>query len=63
MDVRYTLIGAADCFGFVIPACDFVLHNYKEKEGEKHVDAGRFVECVQTKLVPVLGIYLAKGTP
>ena len=23
---RYTFIGAADCFGFVIPACDIVMH-------------------------------------
>ena len=26
MDTRYTFIGAADCFGFVHPACDLFLH-------------------------------------
>jgi hypothetical protein len=60
MDVQYTFIGAADCFGFVIPACDFVLHTDKEKEGEKPVDAERFVEYVRTKLVPILGNFLRK---
>lgn len=57
MDIRYTLIGAADLFGFVLSACDTVLHNYKEKEEQKPVDADRFVEYVEKKLVPVLGNY------
>ena len=39
MDTRYTLIGVADCFGFVVPACDVVLHKYKEKDEQKPVDA------------------------
>ena len=55
LDTRYTLIGAADCLGFVIPACDVCLHRYREKEDEKPVDADRFVQYVRTKLVPVLG--------
>jgi hypothetical protein len=57
MDVRYTLIGVADCFGFVIPACTVVPHQYKEKEEQKPVDADRFVEFVRDELVPHLGNY------
>jgi len=57
MDIRFTLIGAADFKGFVLSACDTVLHNYKEKEEQKPVDADRFVEYVEKKLVPVLGNY------
>jgi transposase len=57
MDTRYTLIGAADFFGFVIPACETVLHKYKDKEEHKPVDADRFVQYVQKKLVPMLGNY------
>ena len=49
MDTRYTFVGAADCYGFCIPACDIVLHRYREKDEEKPVDADRFV--------------LQKGTP
>ena len=50
------MIGAADCHGFVIPACDIVLHRYREKDEEKPVDADRFVEYVGNMSVPVLGI-------
>jgi len=31
MDRRYTFIGAADCFGFVVSACDYVMHLTKER--------------------------------
>jgi len=58
MDIRYTFIGAADCFGFVPGACDVVLHQYKEKEDHKPVDTERFVVYVETKLVPELGNFL-----
>ena len=57
MDTRFTLIGVADCFGFVIPACDVIRHRYKEKDEEKPVDSDRFVEFVERKLCPVLGNY------
>ena len=55
MDTRYTFIGAANYLGYVIPACDIVLHRYREKDEEKPVDAEGFVEYVERKLVPVLG--------
>ena len=55
MDTRYTFIGVADCFGFVPLATDVVMHMYKEKDEQKPVDADRFVEFVENKLVPVLG--------
>lgn len=42
MDTRYTFIGAADCFGFVVPACDVVLHKVREKYEDKPVDAERY---------------------
>ena len=58
MDIRYTFIGGADCFGFVPGACDVVLHQYKEKEDHKPVDTERFVVYVETKLVPELGNFL-----
>ena len=59
-DARYTFIGAADCFGFVIPACDYVLHYTKEKEEQLPVDADRFVVYFRNKVVPILGYYLKR---
>ena len=29
MDIRYTFIGVANCFGFVIDACETIMHSYK----------------------------------
>lgn len=55
MDTRFTFIGVADCFGFVIPACDVVLHRYKEKEEHKPVNTERFEEYVELKLKPIWG--------
>jgi transposase len=57
MDIRYTLIGAANCYGFVLDACETVMHKFKEKEEHRPVDSNRFVEYVREKLVPVLGRY------
>lgn len=56
-DIRYTFIGAANHEGFVIPACDIILHKCVEKEAHPPVDGDRFVEYVRKKLVPVLGNY------
>jgi len=48
MDTRYTFTGVADCFGFVHPACDVVMHQYKEKEEQKPVDSERFVQFIES---------------
>lgn len=56
-DIQFTLIGVADMYGFVIPACDEILHMQKEKEEQKPVDADRFVEWVRDYLAPILGNY------
>ena len=55
MDIRYTLIGAADCFGFVQSACDTVMHAYFEKDQMPPVDSDRFFQYVTDYLVPNLG--------
>lgn len=57
MDTHYTLIGVADCFGFVIPACHVVLHKYKKKDEHKPVDTEGFEWFVEHKWSPVLGNY------
>jgi len=57
MDIRYTFIGAANCFGFVVDACETVMHQCVEKQELPPVDADRFVEYVRDKLCPVLGNY------
>jgi hypothetical protein len=54
-DYRYTLIAAADCFGFVSAACETVRHAYKEKVEDQPVDEQRFVQYVREILCPVLG--------
>ena len=59
-DRRYTFIGAADCFGFVIPACETIMHKGAEKEDHPPVNAERFVEYVAKKLAPCLGNYLRR---
>jgi hypothetical protein len=60
MDIRYTFIGVADCFGFVQFACDVVLHKYKENDKHKQVDAERFTKFFREILVPVLSNYERK---
>ena len=56
-DICYTFFGAANYLGFVPAACDAVLHQYKEKEDQKHLTADTFVEYFKTKVVPILGTY------
>lgn len=46
---RYTLIGACDINGFVVPACRIV-----ERESEGTVDMERFERYVDQDLVPTL---------
>jgi len=43
MNRRYTFIGAANCFGLVIPACDDLMYLMKEKEEQQPLDTERFV--------------------
>jgi transposase len=62
VDTRYPIIGAADFFGFVIHACDVVMHRYREKEEHKPVDADRFCTYIEQYLCPVLGNY-ERGEP
>ena len=62
MDTRYTLIVVTDCFGFVNPTSDIVLHRYKEGEEHKPVDTERFIEFLKDKLCPIFGLYLV-GEP
>jgi hypothetical protein len=57
MDIRYTLIGAVDCFGFVQSACDTVVHAYFERDQMPLVDSVRFFQYVTNCLVPSLGNY------
>ena len=54
-EVRYTMLGAADCHGFIVHACDVVLHKCAEKEECPPVDAERFVQWFKTKVAPILG--------
>jgi len=58
MDTRCTFIGVAECFGFVIPACEILMHRCEETDEHKPVDTEHFVEFVRDKLDPTLGKYL-----
>ncbi len=55
MDTRYTLIGAADCFGFVRPMCSVVMHKVSGKEVSNNCDGDSFVEHMRTNVAPLLG--------
>ena len=56
-DRRYTLIAACDYIGFILEACDTVMHTVHEKQEEGTVDTERFVQYILTKFVPILGNY------
>lgn len=58
MDVRYTLMGAADCYGFVRPMCDVIKHKVEGKVVSNTCDGAMFVEYIRTKVAPLLGNYL-----
>jgi transposase len=57
MDTRYTLIGCADCFGFVPYMCDVIMHEVDEKKEISGCNTESFLEHMQTKVVPFLGNY------
>ena len=56
------MIAVADCFGFVLSACEVVMHKYTENNEHKPVDTDRFVEFVRNSLVPFSSNYLREET-
>ena len=46
-----TLIVAADMYGFVLPACETILHRNKEKEEKKPVVTERFIQYVKNLFI------------
>ena len=54
-DIRYTLIGVADCYGFCPYMCEVVHHKVDGKEESKPVNADRFVEFFEDNVFPHLG--------
>jgi len=54
-ETRFTLIGAADCYGFVTSACDIILHNDPSRSDQQPVDGERLIQYVRETLVPLLG--------
>ena len=61
-DISYTLIGVADCFGFVPHMCGTVMREIVEKEELGSVTAEIFEEFMRVKVVPFLGNY-SRGEP
>jgi transposase len=57
MDIRYTLIGAADCFGFVQHMCEVVMHHVDGKEESNNMNGDKFVEYITNKVAPCLGSF------
>jgi transposase len=55
MDTRYTLIGCADCYGFVLQMCDVVMHRVDGKEESKPLTSDSFLEYFRLKVAPSLG--------
>ena len=54
-DIRYTLIGAADCYGFVPEMCEAIPHDVNGKIEEEPVNAERFYQYFLTHIYPFLG--------
>ena len=54
-DIRYTLIGAADCYGFVPEICEAIPHDVNGKIEEEPVNAERFYQYFLTHIYPFLG--------
>ena len=57
-EFNYTMIGAADCFGFVDYMCEVIDHTVHEKEESKPVDAERFLRYMKDHVIPYLGNFL-----
>jgi hypothetical protein len=56
----YTLIGVADCFGFVTSSCELYCPEDKEREEDKLISTDKFVTFVRDNLVPELGNFARK---
>ncbi len=54
-DIRYTMIGAADCYGFVSHMCETIMHEVYGKIESDHVDGVRFVQYFREYIYPRLG--------
>ena len=61
-DKRYTLMGAANCYGFITYMCDVVEHEVTGKEVHNTVTGEVFENYLVTKVIPHLGNFL-KGEP
>jgi transposase len=54
-DIRYTMIGAADCYGFVPHMCETIMHEVHGKIESDPVDGVRFVQYFREYIYPLLG--------
>lgn len=60
VDRSYTMLGACDIEGFIPEACELVRRKRNTNDPDEEagtIDANRFVEWVEFKLVPTLGSY------
>ena len=54
-DIRYTMIGAADCYGFISHMCETIMHEVNGKVESDPVDGLRFVQYFREYIYPLLG--------
>ena len=54
-DIRYTMIGAADCYGFVPYMCETIMHEVNGKLESDPVNRERFVQYFKEFIYPFLG--------
>ena len=54
-DIRYTMIGAADCYGFVPHMCETIMHEVNGKVESDPVDGLRFVQYFREYIYPLIG--------
>jgi len=60
VDLRYSMLGACDIFGFVGNACEPVYQKMGKDDADPHrgtIDTDRFIDWVKYRLVPVLGMH------